>query len=221
MGKPTYRRKQKVTDAKFQLELGLHLVGWLYLYIVITAVAINLPALRSLLSADIADPEYVEAVFAVRSFSRFVLVPLVVTFIAMAFHAVLLTHRIAGPMYRVKMVLRQMARREFPETVQFRTKDFLHDVAAEMAVTTQALREDQMRVQRMNAETSAAAQRLLEAAESGSDRASLAQIARDVLASAERLDRHVAPPEPEDGAPPAPPAESIAAEPEHAGVLDV
>ena len=78
MGKQKFRRKQKVTDAKFQLELGLHLVGWLYLYIVITAVAINLPALKSLLSADIADPEYVEAVLAVRSFSRFVLVPLVV-----------------------------------------------------------------------------------------------------------------------------------------------
>jgi len=220
MGKPSFRRKQKITDAKFQLELGLHLVGWLYLYIVIAAIAINIPALSSLLSADIADPEYVEAVLAVRSFSRFVLIPLVVTFIAMAFHAVLLTHRIAGPMFRVKAVLQQMARREFPELVKFRTKDFLHDVAVEMTTTVQALREDQLRVQRMNGETSEAAQRLVEAAEAGADRASIAAIAREVMEASERLDRHVAPPEVEGetqgSAPPAPPVEA-----EHVGVLDV
>ena len=159
-------------------------------------------------------------VLAVRSFSRFVLVPLVVTFLAMAFHAVLLTHRIAGPMYRVKAVLQQMARREFPEGVKFRTKDFLHDVAAEMTVTTQALREDQERVARMNGETAEAAERLVEAAEAGADRASIAAIAREVLEAAERLGRHVSPPEPEDEAQAEAPA-AVESEPEHAGVLDV
>ena len=222
MGKPTFRRKQKITDARFQLEVGLHLVGWLYLYIVVTAVAINIPALKSLLSADVADPEYVEAVLAVRSFSRFVLIPLVVTFVAMAFHAVLLTHRIAGPMYRVKAVLQQIARREYPERVTFRTKDFLHDVAVEMTTTVQALREDQLRMQRMNGETSEAAQRLVEAAEAGVDRAAMAAIAREILEAAERLDRHVAPPESEDDGPMTPPsAEPATAGVEPVGALDV
>jgi len=219
MGKPKFRRTQKVTDAKFQLELGLHLIGWLYLYVVITAVAINIPALKALLTADITDPKYVEAVLAVRSFSSFVLVPLVVTFIAMAGHAVLLTHRIAGPMYRVKVVLKQMARREFPDLVKFRTKDFLHDVAVEMTKTVNALKEDQLRVQRMNGETSEAAQRLLEAAEAGDDSESIVAIAREVLAASARLDRHVAPPDEDDesdrGA-----AQAEPAEPEHADVVE-
>ena len=192
MGQQRYRRSQKIVDAKFQLELGLHLIGWLYLYVVVVAVAVNLPALKALAFSDASEAQYIEAIQAVRNFSRFVLVPLVITFIAMAIHAILLTHRIAGPMYRVKAVLKDMAQRRFPESVTFRTKDFLHDVAEEMTVTSQALREDQARMLRMNDETMDAARRLAEMARTGVDREQLVTIADEVVATAEQLQRHVA-----------------------------
>jgi len=192
MAQQRHRRRQKIVDAKFQLQLGLHMIGWLYLYVVVVAVAINLPALKALVLSDASEAQYVEAIVFVRSFSRFVLVPLVVTFLAMAGHAILLTHRIAGPMYRVKAVLKEMAQRRFPEKVTFRTKDFLHDVAEEMTITTQALREDQQRMLRMNDETAAAARRLAELARSGVDREHLVAVADEVVAAAEVLQRHVA-----------------------------
>lgn len=192
MAQKRYRRTQKIVDAKFQLRLGLHLIGWLYLYVVVVAVAVNLPALKALLLSGGTDADYVEAIMAVRNFSRFVLVPLVVTFLAMAGHAIVLTHRIAGPMYRVKVVLREMAQRRFPERVTFRTKDFLHDVAEEMTTTTQALREDQQRMLRMNDETRTAARRLADLLRSGADPELLAALADETVAATERLERHLA-----------------------------
>lgn len=192
MAQKRYRRTQKIVDAKFQLRLGLHLIGWLYLYVVVVAVAVNLPALKALLLSGGTDAEYVEAIMAVRNFSRFVLVPLVVTFLAMAGHAIVLTHRIAGPMYRVKVVLREMAQRRFPERVTFRTKDFLHDVAEELTTTTQALREDQQRMLRMNDETRTAARRLADLLRSGADPELLAALADETVAATDRLERHIA-----------------------------
>ncbi len=192
MGQSRYRRRQKVVDASFQFQLGMHLIGWLYLYVVVVAVAVNLPALKALVFSDVSEAEYVEAILAVRSFSNFVLVPLIVTFLAMAGHAILLTHRIAGPMFRVKAVLRDMAQRHFAERVTFRTKDFLKDVAEEMTITNQALREDQARMLRMNEETKVAAQRLAELARAGADQEHLVKVAEEIIAAAAVLERHVA-----------------------------
>jgi methyl-accepting chemotaxis protein len=192
MGQQRHRRSQKIVDARFQLRLGLHLIGWLYVYVVVVAVAVNLPALKALILADATEAEYVEAILAVRNFSRFVLLPLVLTFVAMAGHAVVLTHRIAGPMYRVKVVLRDMAQRRFPERVTFRAKDFLQDVAEEMTTTTQALREDQQRMLRMNGETKSALERLLEVANAGGSAEELAEIADEALVAASDMERHIA-----------------------------
>jgi len=192
MASSRIRRRQKLVDARFQFQLGTHLVGWLYLYVVVVAVAVNLPALKALLFADGDDARFVEAMHAVRSFSSFVLVPLVLTFLVMAVHAILLTHRIAGPIFRVKAALGEIAQRRFPESVTFRDRDFLKDVAEELTATSQALREDQERMRRMNAETKAAAQRLVELARTGIEREHLVVVATDVLAATERLERHLA-----------------------------
>jgi len=194
------RRRQKIVDAKFQLGLGLHLVGWIYLYVVVFAVAANLQALSALVFSDMADPEYVEAVHALRGFARFVVVTLALTFVFMALHAVIVTHRIAGPVYRAKMVLREMARRRFPAKVKFRDKDYLEDLAEEMTNTVVALREDQGRMRRMNAETAESARRLLAAAEAGAAASELETLAHAVLDASDQLDRHLAEPEDEAAA---------------------
>ncbi len=187
------RRRQKIVDAKFQLGLGFQLVGFIYLYVVLFAVAANASSLASIFVADIEDPAYAESVIALRGFAQFIVLPLVLTFVVTALHAVLITHRIAGPIHRAKAVLRDMARRRFPAEVRFRDKDFLQDLGEEMTVTLTALREDQARVRRMNEETALAARTLVVAAESGVAADRLESLAHAVLDAAERLDRHVAP----------------------------
>ncbi len=190
------RRRQKIVDAKFQLGLGLHLIGWLYLYVVLFAVGANLPAIKSIFASDISEPDYVDAMLALRGFSRFVVVPLALTFLAMAGHAIVVTHRIAGPVYRMKMVLRQVAAGELPPSVRFRDHDYLKDLAEEATTALAALRDHRQRTQRMNAETSEALRRVLQAAKDGADAARLAALAQEALEAAERVDRMVALPEP-------------------------
>ncbi len=191
MSKTAHRRRQKLVDPKLQLGLGLHLVSWLYFYIVLFALGSNAAAMSDLVFAKIGDPAYAEAVSQLRAFGSFVVVPLTLTFVAMAVHGVFLTHRLAGPVYRVKAVLAQIAQRRFPERVTFREGDYMLDVAEAMTVTVQALREDQVRVTRMNQMTLESARAVIAAVERSAPTAELLTLSHAALDAAERLDRHV------------------------------
>ena len=143
------RRKQLIVDRKLQLGLGMQLIGWVYLYVVGFTLVSIAPSLIRMSLSDAASPEYAEAVYRVQSFGRFVALPLMFTFLAMCLHGVLLTHRLAGPVYRFKVVARDMARRAFPAQVTVRPRDFHHDLAAELDTACRALRSHDARTREL------------------------------------------------------------------------
>lgn len=187
------RRRQKLVDPDLQLGLALHLVGWIYFYVVLFALLANVPAILDLVINDSTDVAYVAAVMRLRAFARFVVVPLALTFVCMAVHSVFFTHRFAGPLYRIRVTLRDMAARRPPEHVKLREKDYLTDVADELNAVLATQREDRARIQRFTNETVAAAQALLETLGAEKlDAASMKSHAHSVLDAAERMNRHVA-----------------------------
>ena len=60
--------------------------------------------------------------------------------IGAAFYAIVNSHRVAGPAYRVKGALRQIQARDYDHYVTLRTKDFLKDLAEQVNVLNQALK---------------------------------------------------------------------------------
>lgn len=60
--------------------------------------------------------------------------------IGAAFYAIVNSHRVAGPAYRLKNALRQVQARDYDFYVTLRTKDFLKDLAEQVNVLNQALK---------------------------------------------------------------------------------
>ncbi len=166
---PKPRRRQVIVDAPMQFGIGLHLVGWLYLYVVTFAILCNGPAMLDLINADAGSPEYAQAVLRIRSFGGFVIVPLVLTFVAMAAHGVYLTHRVAGPVFRLKMSCAEVLRGHIPETVRLRDKDYLKDLAHSMEQAFTTIRADNDHTRDLVAQAKSEARQISDAIRSGVD----------------------------------------------------
>lgn len=184
------KRRQVVVDARLQVGMVSRMIGWLYLYFLGFALLANAPAVHTLLTEAATAPAHVAAVERLSWFAKFVLAPMGLTFCAMVVHGVFLTHRLAGPVYRLKQVARRLARRDFAQDVRLRDGDHLQDVAADLAAAIRALGEDTRRMRRMNRETREALEWALERAPK-ERRALIARI-HSALDAADRLDVHLA-----------------------------
>lgn len=60
--------------------------------------------------------------------------------IGAALYAVVHSHRVAGPAYRLRMALRKLHVRDYDDHVQLRRKDFLHELAEQVNVLNQSLK---------------------------------------------------------------------------------
>lgn len=210
----TYKRRQILVDPDLQVGLSMNILGWLYFYVVAFALLANAPSVWTVFAASPSDPAYFEAVQRLQWFTQFTVLPLAVTFAAVAVHGVVFTHRVAGPIYRIKMTLRDMAQRRYPsKPVTLRKKDYFKDVAADLTTVIESLREDAARRRRMNEETATGARDLVDALEQGrGSRQEILAMAHLVLDRAERMDRHLAAVLPDGATPPVPlPEKEVAA----------
>ena len=193
MADAPYKRKKILVDPELQIGVSTYIVGWIYVYFLVFAILANLPAVFSMATADAGDDAFLTAMDQVRAFARFVVLPMGLTFVAMAIHGVWITHRVAGPIVRLKRTMRDLAARKIPGPIGLRKKDFFQDLAQEINLALAALREDSVRRRRLSTAQVEAARKLVEALEKGSadPRAALA-LASSVLDGAEALDRHLA-----------------------------
>lgn len=65
----------------------------------------------------------------------------VIVLVGMFAYTIVLSHRIAGPVYRINDVLRKMIGREFPGTVTFRTGDYFQETAKLLETLSKTLVE--------------------------------------------------------------------------------
>lgn len=144
-GKPSFRRRQFLVDPEVQIGVSTHLIGWIYVYFLLFAVVANSSALFQMMAAETRGAAWEAAFDQIRAFARFVVVPMGLTFVAMAIHAVFLTHRLAGPIVRYKKALRDIAAHRLPSPITVREKDYFRDLADEMNAAVSALREDAAR----------------------------------------------------------------------------
>lgn len=130
-GQRSNQRKTVLIDRDFQLRFILRLGGalcfYLLLFLVISVVA---PVVFTFLG-DPPEWALMETAFRVEVLLRLMLAPLVCTFLCLFVHGVMETFRIAGPNYRYKAVMRDLARLRLPRGVATRKGDLLQDVTFE------------------------------------------------------------------------------------------
>jgi len=218
MAEPNRKRRQILVDTNLQFGMALHLIGWLYFYVVAFALLANAPAIFDVLSGSESDIDYAGAVEHMRWFAQSTVLPLALTFVCVAAHCVVFTHRVAGPAFRLRTVLAGLAARKLPQRpVTLRAKDYFKDVCVELNKVIEAQREDAARQRRMNGEISAGIRDLSAAIDEGRlAKAELLALAKQALDRAERVDRHLAAVEPQGAPEPSAEADATYVTPEPA-----
>lgn len=141
-GKP-YKRRRYMVDLPLQLNyiavyvttivllsVGLIALNYVFTSIYERALLIQQQAQHS---PGVASPGTTLVMLV--NFSFFMLL-----LIGAAVHAVVQSHRVAGPAYRLRLAIRHIHARDYDHHVQLRQKDFLHELADQVNVLNQALK---------------------------------------------------------------------------------
>src|SRR5688572_29438159 len=140
-GAAPYKRRRYMIDLPLQLSyVGVYLstivllgVGFIALNYVFSAIFQRAAKIQQYQEPWGESPELMLFLLA-----NFVFVMLLL--IGAAVYAVVHSHRIAGPAYRLKNALRQVQSRDYDFYVQLRTKDFLHELAEQVNLLNQSLK---------------------------------------------------------------------------------
>ncbi len=138
MAKRNYKRKRKLIKTRFQIKvalsgLGIAIVAVLLLMIMINEAILEF-ASNGWVDAAAMRSEWMSVLVSKLLFALALLVPMTLAL------GVVLTHKIAGPLYRFEMFLNAVMKGEHPEECRLRDGDELKDFCALLNKVTEPLR---------------------------------------------------------------------------------
>lgn len=148
MSKPN---KPRITGRRLLVDsFHLRLVGAATFHFVLVALiftgAVFAPVVIQLESDDITQPNVQAAAREYLTLNSHLWMPLLAAFVLLALHNVLVTHRIAGPLFRLRDYLRAVGDGDLSSPIRIRKRDYLHKEAEAASAMVRSLREkiDQM-----------------------------------------------------------------------------
>jgi hypothetical protein len=142
MAKEGFRRRKVIVDRRFQLGVSARVVLFLAGYFLLFyLMAVFAPFLLMVFSGG-TEEAMVTATRRVTVFVEELLLPLGLTFACLALHCILLTHRIAGPVFRLRRTMDDAAGRDWSKDVHLRDGDYLGSLADGWNLMVDALRRD-------------------------------------------------------------------------------
>ena len=128
MGAQEDRRRSRLVDRRFQFGLAWRLLLVLTFLFAAGILLVFAPSIHVLLTRnDLASIEPAATEFLV--LHKRIWPAALLSFAGIFVYALLFSHRIAGPVYRINVVLRQMLRGEPPPAVKFRKNDYFQATA--------------------------------------------------------------------------------------------
>lgn len=142
MARKTYRRARWLIDSEIQIGLGLRLAlcmaGYLALFLVVALV----DPIIVLLSGSVSEGARQAAMHDATGFLRSTIGPLLFATACMILHAIIILHRIAGPVLRFRKSFDNIARGDLSSPVNLRHGDMLESLAEDHNLCLAVLRED-------------------------------------------------------------------------------
>lgn len=146
-----YRRKKILVDKRFQLGISLRIILCLACYLLLFCLMAVFSPLLVVLAHNASEMEIQGAMAEILVFVKNLLLPLALTFACLALHCMLLSHRIAGPAYRLKRTFEAARDGDLSIDVRLRKGDYLTDVADGWNEMITRLREDAGRAKELAA----------------------------------------------------------------------
>jgi methyl-accepting chemotaxis protein len=166
MAKP-YKRSKFIVD---NIQYRLLIIGIFYFSMValIFAFGVFAPVIIQLEHADIRSQEMREAAHQFLVLHERVWMPLAATFALLIVHNILVSHRIAGPLYRIRAVLRSVGGGDLSGKLTLRGKDYLNKEADTVNAMIDSLRDKINRLQHHGTESMAGMTALKRSVQTGS-----------------------------------------------------
>jgi methyl-accepting chemotaxis protein len=206
------RRRILIDSFQYRL-LAIHLVYFATI-LLIFAGTLFLPIILELRSGSLSVIEQGEVAGLFLSLHARVWPAMLVVFALLTLHSVLVSHRIAGPLYRFRSVFKAVATGDLSIRANLRKTDYLEKESDSLNEMIMSLRVKLTEIKKHSEEVEAAITGLREMVERGSVKETRQQIS-DLQAQAERLEEAIAHfqlhPDEERGADPSRPAVEPAA----------
>ena len=134
------RRKRYVIDRRLQYKLLAY--NAIYLLVVILAVVagLYLPLVLQVSNPDLSLAQQGEAVNRILYLQSRLSPILLIVFLILIVHSVVVSHKIAGPLYRFKATFNQVAQGDLSKVTTIRKGDFLLNEQAKIEEMIEALR---------------------------------------------------------------------------------
>jgi len=136
----TNRRKGRLVDRQFQIGLAWRNLMVFLLFFFLGIILVFAPSMFGLLTGESLESLAPAA-------SEFLILhhriwpAVVIVLVGMFAYTIVISHRIAGPIYRINEVLRKMIGGEFPDSVTFRKNDYFQETAALLETLSKRLAE--------------------------------------------------------------------------------
>lgn len=165
MAKPYKRRKVIVDNIQYRLLIA----GIIYFatVVLVFACGVFVPVIVQLEKGG-ASYEAMEAAQQFLVLHERVWPPLILAFALLIVHSVLTSHRIAGPLFRIRAVLKTVGGGDLTQKIKLRKKDFLKKDADTVNAMIDSLREKIERLQNHGGEANADLTALKRSLQSGS-----------------------------------------------------
>lgn len=135
-------RRRRILIGAFQYKLLRANLAYFVTIVLVFAVVVFLPLALQIRSSSTLSPVKAEELADGFLFLHARLWPaLFIVLVLLAFHSVLISHRIAGPLYRFRSVLRAVAEGDLSVWVKIRPTDYLTQEADLLNETIGALRQ--------------------------------------------------------------------------------
>jgi hypothetical protein len=140
VGERAYQRRTRLVDRQFQVGLAWRLLLVMAMFFVAgIALAFAPSAIALMTGSDLKSIEPAAEEFLV--LHRRIWPAAILSFAGVFAYCLIFSHRIAGSVYRIDAVLRQLLRDEYPAPVQFRKNDYFHPTAQLLSELSRKLAE--------------------------------------------------------------------------------
>lgn len=140
MNHATNRRKRRLVDRQFQIGLAWRVLLVFLLFFFAGIFLVFAPSMFGLLMGENLESLKPAATEFLILHHR-IWPAVVIVLIGMFAYTIVVSHRIAGPIYRINEVLRKMIGGEFPDGVAFRKGDYFQETAELLETLAKRLAE--------------------------------------------------------------------------------
>jgi hypothetical protein len=136
-----FRRKKFVINKKLQFRFLLIILCYVGIFVLVIFASLFAPLILQLRHADVTSVEASEAALRILYLHDKFWLPVFFTLIAIALHSLHTTHKIAGPLYRFRLIFDAIKAGALPKPARLRASDYLHPELNVINGMLEALRE--------------------------------------------------------------------------------